>query len=361
MGIEPTSKAWEAFVLPLNYTRARGLYARAALIIKTRSQTMNLHRLAFFLCALAIATSAAAQSQSYPTKPVKIIVPFGAGGPADIYARAVAQGLTEGLGQQVIVEDRPGAGSVPGTEAAAKAAPDGYTLIMISNTHAINETLYPRLPYDVLRDFTPITQVNTMPNVLVVNPSVPVNSVKELIALARAQPGKLNYASSGSGTPYHLAAELFKTMAGVDIVHVPYKASGSARADVLGGQVQMMFDALPTTQQQIKSGKLKGLAITSPKRSALLPDVPTMAEAGVPGYEADLWLGLLAPAGTPPAIVRQLYTETAKYLQRADVKKSWAEQGVEPVGSSPVEFAQFLKSEVEKWGKVVKFSGAKVE
>lgn len=309
----------------------------------------------------ALILTSSVQAQSFPTKPIKIIVPFGAGGPADIYARAVAQGLTEELGQQVIVEDRPGAGSVPGTEAVAKSAPDGYTLIMISNTHAINETLYPKLPYNVLRDFVPITQVNIMPNVLVANPSLPVGSVKELIALAKAQPGKLNYASSGSGTPYHLAAELFKTMAGVDIVHVPYKASGGARADVLGGQVQMMFDALPTTQQQIKAGKLKGLAITSTKRSPLLPELPTMAEAGVPGYEADLWLGLLAPAGTPPAIVRQLQTEAAKYLHRPDVKKSFAEQGVEPIGNTSEQFGAVLKDEVEKWGRVVKFSGAKVE
>lgn len=315
------------------------------------------------LVAAAVLASAAGaiQAQNYPTKPVKIIVPFGAGGPADIYARAIAQRLSEPLGQQVIVEDRPGAGSALGTDVVAKSAPDGYTLLMISNTHTINETLNPKLPYNLLRDFAPITQVNVMPNVLVVSPTAKVNSVKELIALAKANPGKLNYASSGPGTPYHLAAELFKAMTGTQIVHIPHKASGEARASVLGGQVEMMFDSLPTTVQQIKSGKMKGLAITSVKRSPLLPDVPTVAEAGVPGYEADLWLGLVAPAGTPAAIINRLHDETVKILQRADVRASFIQQGTEPVDSTPAQFAAMLKTDVERWGKVVKFSGAKVE
>jgi tripartite-type tricarboxylate transporter receptor subunit TctC len=311
--------------------------------------------------AASFATNAFAQSGAYPTKPVRMIVPFGAGGPADIYARAIAQRLGEPLGQQVVVEDRPGAGSVVGTEAVAKSAPDGYTLLMISNTHTINETLNPKLPYNLLRDFAPITQVNIMPNVLVVSPSFSVNSVKELIALAKSKPGKLNYASSGSGTPYHLAAEMFKAMAGVDIVHIPHKASGEARASVLGGQVELMFDSLPTTQAQIKAGRLKGLAITSTRRSPLLPDVPTMSEAGVPGYEADLWLGLVAPVGTPPAIINRLHAEVVKILQRADVRDSFIQQGTEPIGNTPEQFAAMLKNDVEKWGKVVRFSGAKVE
>ncbi len=318
-----------------------------------------------FLAGAALAASFAigafAQSAAYPAKPVRMIVPFGAGGPADIYARAIAQRLGEPLGQQVVVEDRPGAGSVVGTEAVAKSAPDGYTLLMISNTHTINETLNPKLPYNLLRDFAPITQVNIMPNVLVVSPSFAVNSVKELIALAKSKPGKLNYASSGSGTPYHLAAEMFKAMAGVDIVHIPHKASGEARASVLGGQVELMFDSLPTTQAQIKAGRLKGLAITSTRRSPLLPDVPTMSEAGVPGYEADLWLGLVAPVGTPPAIINRLHAEVVKILQRADVRDSFIQQGTEPIGSTPEQFAAMLKNDVEKWGKVVRFSGAKVE
>jgi len=322
-------------------------------------KTANCFRL--LVCAAAAALAPAALAQSYPVKPVHLIVPFGAGGPADIYARAIAQRLGEPLGQQVLVEDRPGAGSAIGTEAVAKSAPDGHTLLMISNTHTINETLNPKLPYNLLRDFAPITQVNDMPNVLVVSPSSPANSVKELIALAKSKPGKLNYASSGSGTPYHLAAEMFKAMAGVDIVHIPHKASGEARASVLGGQVELMFDSLPTTVQQIKAGKLKGLAITSTRRSSLLPDLPTMAEAGVPGYEADLWLGLVAPAGTAPAIVNRLHDEVAKILQRPEVRESFIQQGTEPIGSTPEQFAAFLKNDVEKWGKVVRFSGAKVE
>jgi tripartite-type tricarboxylate transporter receptor subunit TctC len=317
---------------------------------------------ASLVAALVLATAAGAvQAQSYPTKPVRIIVPFGAGGPADIYARAVAQRLSEPLGQQVIVEDRPGAGSVIGTDAVAKSAPDGYTLLMISNTHTINETLNPKLPYNLLRDFAPITQVNVMPNVLVVSPTLGVNSVKELIALAKSKPGKLNYASSGPGTPYHLAAELFKAMTDTQIVHIPHKASGEARASVLGGQVEMMFDSLPTTIQQIKAGKLKGLAITSVRRSPLLPELPTVAEAGVPGYEADLWLGLMAPTGTPPAIINRLHDETVKILQRADVRANFLQQGTEPLVSTPSQFSAFLKEDVEKWGKVVRFSGAKVE
>ncbi len=308
--------------------------------------------------AFAVGTAFA---QDYPNKPVRIIVPFGAGGPADIYARVVAQRLSEPLAQQVIVENRPGAGSAIGTDAVAKAAPDGYTLLMISNTHTINETLNTKLPYNLLRDFAPITQVNVMPNVLVVSPAMAVNSVKELVALAKSKPGKLNYASSGPGTPYHLAAELFKSMTGTDIIHIPHKASGEARASVLGGQVEMMFDSLPTTVQQIKTGKLKGLAITSVRRSPLLPDMPTVAEAGVPGYEADLWLGLVAPVGTPAAIINRLHAETVKILQRPDVRANFAQQGTETIGSTPAQFAAVLKQDVEKWGKVVKSSGAKVE
>lgn len=319
-------------------------------------------RIKLCLAAVILAFSAGTVfAQAYPTKPVRIIVPFGAGGPADIYARAIAQRLSEPLGQQVIVEDRPGAGSALGSDVVAKSAPDGHTLLMISNTHTINETLNSKLPYNLLRDFTPITQVNVMPNVLVVSPTAKVNSVKELIALVKANPGKLNYASSGSGTPYHLAAELFKAMTETQIVHIPHKASGEARASVLGGQVEMMFDSLPTTVQQIKAGKLKGLAITSARRSELLPDLPTVAEAGVPGYEADLWLGLVAPTGTPAAIIGKLHEETVKILQRPDVRASFIQQGTAPIGSTPAQFGTFLRADVEKWGKVVRFSGAKVE
>jgi len=315
---------------------------------------------AAFMLGAVLASAAQGQS-GYPSKPIKIIVPFGAGGPADIYGRLVAQRISEPLGQQVIVEDRPGAGSVVGTEAVAKSAPDGYTLLVISNTHPINETLYPRLPYNLLRDFAAVTQINVMPNVLVVRPNAPFNSVKELIAYAKANPGKLNYASSGSGTPYHLAAELFKAMTGISMVHIPHKASGEARASVLGGQTDLMFDSLPTTHQQVSSGKLKALAITSTRRSPLLPNVPTVAEAGVPGYEADLWLGLVAPAATPTVIVNRLNVETVKVLRRPDVREIFTKDGTEPIGNSPEQFAAVLKEQVEKWGRVVKFSGAKVE
>lgn len=319
-------------------------------------------RIKLCLAAVILAFSAGTVfAQAYPTKPVRIIVPFGAGGPADIYARAIAQRLSEPLGQQVIVEDRPGAGSALGSDVVAKSAPDGHTLLMISNTHTINETLNSKLPYNLLRDFTPITQVNVMPNVLVVSPTAKVNSVKELIALVKANPGKLNYASSGSGTPYHLAAELFKAMTETQIVHIPHKASGEARASVLGGQVEMMFDSLPTTVQQIKAGKLKGLAITSARRSELLPDLPTVAEAGVPGYEADLWLGLVAPTGTPAATISKLHEETVKILRRPDVRAGFIQQGTAPIGSTPAQFGTFLRADVEKWAKVVRFSGAKVE
>jgi tripartite-type tricarboxylate transporter receptor subunit TctC len=312
--------------------------------------------------ALGAALASAVHAQSgYPSRPIRIVVPFGAGGPADIYARLVAQRISEPLGQQVIVEDRPGAGSVVGTDAVAKATPDGYTLLLISNTHPINETLYPKLPYNLLRDFTAITQINVMPNVLVVRPDAPFNSVKDLIAYAKANPGKLNYASSGSGTPYHLAAELFKAMTGISMVHIPHKASGEARASVLGGQTDLMFDSLPTTHQQVSAGKLKALAITSTRRSPLLPNVPTVAEAGVPGYEADLWLGLIAPAAAPPAIVSRLNGETVKVLRRPDVREIFIKDGTEPIGNSPEQFAAVLKEQVEKWGKVVRFSGAKVE
>jgi tripartite-type tricarboxylate transporter receptor subunit TctC len=328
---------------------------------------MNFRIPALSLAAAALLTavytlpgSAHAQS-GYPSKPVRMLVPFGAGGPADIYARIVAQRVSEPLGQQVVVEDRPGAGSVVGTEAVARSAPDGHTLLVISNTHPINETLYPKLPYNLLRDFTAITQINVMPNVLVVRPDAPFKSVQDLIAYAKANPGKLNYASSGSGTPYHLAAELFKAMTGTSIVHIPHKASGEARASVLGGQTNLMFDSLPTTHQQVNAGKLRALGITSTRRSPLLPNVPTVAEAGVSGYEADLWLGLLAPAGTPPAVVNRLNAETVKVLHRPDVRELFAKDGTEPIGNTPQQFAAVLKEQVEKWGKVVRFSGAKVE
>ncbi|MBV9630433.1 MAG: tripartite tricarboxylate transporter substrate binding protein [Xanthobacteraceae bacterium] len=310
---------------------------------------------------VACLTCAGASAEDYPNRPVKIIVPFGAGGPADLYARVLAQHLSDTLKQSFIVEDRPGAGSVIGTDAVAKSAPDGYTLLAMSNTHTTNESLLPNKPFQLMRDFVAVTPINSSDLVMVVHPSVPANNLQEFIALAKAKPGELNYASSGPGTPYHMAGELFKAMSGTDIVHVPHKGSGEARNSVLGGHVQMMFDAVPTMAENIKSGQVRALGVSGTKRSAVLPDVPTIAEAGVPGYESTIWLGLMAPIGTPKPIVDKLNTEIATIMRRPDVVQSWAAQGAEPTFMTPEEFQAFLRQDIEKWAKVVKVSGAKVE
>jgi tripartite-type tricarboxylate transporter receptor subunit TctC len=308
--------------------------------------------------ALALGPSFA---QDYPTKAIKIIVPFAAGGPADVYARFLGVRLQEALGQPVVVEDRPGAGSIIGTDAVAKSAPDGYTLLMMSNTHTVNETLIPNKPYQLMRDFVPVAPVNFSDLVLVVHPSVAASSVAELIKLAKANPGKLNYASSGPGTPYHMAGELFKAMAGVDIVHIPYKGSSGARTDVLGGQVQMMFDAVTTMSQHARAGQVKALGTTGKARSSVLPDVPTIAEAGVPGYEAVIWLGVMAPKGTPPQIVSRLNTEITKIQNRPDVRQEWAGQGALPMVMTQDEFGRYLNDDIVKWERIVKISGAKAD
>jgi tripartite-type tricarboxylate transporter receptor subunit TctC len=258
---------------------------------------------------------------------VRIIVPFAAGGPADIYARSIAEKLQSALGQPFVVEDKPGGGSIVGTDAVAKSAPDGYTLLMMSNTHTVNESLIPDRPFQLMRDFVPVAPVNYSDLVMVVHPSVPASSLKEFIALAKAKPGQLNYASSGPGTPYHMAGELFKAMAGVDIVHVPYKGSSGARTDILGGQVQMMFDAITTMAPNVQAGKLKALATSGKVRSPVLPDVPTVSEAGVAGYEAVIWLGFMAPTGTPKAIVDKLNAEIRRIVATAEIKAAWDKQG----------------------------------
>ena len=307
---------------------------------------------AVLACALAFA-------QDYPTRPVKIIVPFAAGGPADVYARFLGQRLQETLGQPFVVEDRPGAGSLIGTEAVAKSAPDGYMLLLMSNTHTVNESLVPNKPYALLRDFVPVAPINYSDLVLVVHPSVNVQSVADLIKLAKANPGKLNYASSGPGTPYHMAGELFKSMAGVDIVHVPYKGSSGARTDVLGGQVQMMFDAVTTMSEHARSGRVKALGTTGKTRSTVLPAVPTIDEAGVPGYEAVIWIGLIAPKGTPSAIVNRLNAEITKIVSRPDVRADWEKQGAIPMVMTPEAFGRFLAGDIVKWERVVRISGAK--
>ena len=310
-------------------------------------------------CALATLVALPAFSQEYPNKPVKIIVPFAAGGPADIYARFLGQRLQEALGQPFIIDDRPGGGSVIGTDAAAKSPPDGYTLLLMSNTQTVNESLMQNKPYALMRDFVPVAPINYSDLVLVVNPSVPVANIAELLALAKSKPGKLNYASSGPGTPYHMAGELFKVMANVDIVHIPYKGSSQARTDVIGGQVDMMFDAVTTMNEFARSGKVKAMATTGKVRSSVLPNVPTLAEAGVVGYEAVIWLGLIAPKGTPPEIVKRLNAEVVKIVSKPEVREEWAKQGAAAMTMNPDEFARYVNDDIVKWERIVKISGAK--
>ena len=300
-------------------------------------------------------------SQNYPSRPVKIVVPFAVGGSADVYGRVLAAKLTDALGQTFIVENRPGGGAVVGTDAVAKSPADGYTVLVMSNTHTVNETLIPKKPYDLMKDLAPVTGINSQDLLLVINAEVKANNLKEFIALAKAQPGKLNYASSGPGTPYHMAGELFKYMAGVNIVHVPHKGSDQARTAVLGHQVDMMFDAISTIVSHTKGGKLKALGTSGKQRSAVTPDVPTIAEAGVPGYEATIWLGLMAPAATPRPIVDKLSQEVIKVINAPDVKENWAKQGAVPMGMSPDEFGKFLHQDVQKWAKLVKDTGMKVD
>ena len=312
-------------------------------------------------CFALLAFQGTAQAQAYPSRSVKIIVPFGAGGSADVYARFIGARLSDALGHAFVVENRPGGGAVVGSDAVAKSAPDGYTLLMMSNTHTVNETLIPKKPYDLMKDLAPITGVNYQDLLLAVNVALPANNLREFIALAKAQPGKLNYASSGPGTPYHLAGELFKTMAGVDIVHVPHKGSDQARAALLGNQVDMMFDAISTIVAHTRGGKLKALATTGKTRSAVTPDVPTVAEAGVPGYEATIWLGLMAPAGTPRPILERLNAVTGKILNAAEVKENWGKQGAVPMGMPIAEFDRFLREDIAKWAGVVKATGMKVD
>jgi tripartite-type tricarboxylate transporter receptor subunit TctC len=310
--------------------------------------------------ALTLAIAAlGAQAQGYPSRPVKIIVPFGAGGPADIFARVLGKEMEGPLGQPVVVEDKPGAGSIIGSDAVAKSAPDGYTLLMMSNTHTVNETLIPKKPFVLLRDLAPVAPVNYSDLLLVVHPSVPANNLKELIALAKREPGKMNYASSGPGTPYHMAGELLKSMAGIDVVHVPYKGSDGARVGILGGQVQMMFDAITTMAPNVRAGKLKGFGTSGRARSSVLPEVPTVAEAGVPGYESTIWLGLMAPAGTPKPIIDRLNAEITKVTSRADIREAWSKRGATAMNMTPEQFGQYMRDDIAKWAKVIAQAGIK--
>ncbi len=300
-------------------------------------------------------------AQAYPTRSVKIIVPFGTGGPADIYGRFIGARLSEAMGQPFVVENRPGGGAVIGSDAVAKSAPDGYTLLMMSNTHTVNETLIPKKPYELMRDLAPINGVNHSDLLMVVHPSVPANNLKEFLALAKAKPKELNYASSGPGTPYHMAGELFKYMAGVEITHVPYKGSDGARVGILGGQVHMMLDAITTMAPNVRAGKLKAMGTTGKTRSSVLPDVPTLSEAGVPGYETGIWLGLMAPTGTPRPVLERLNVEIAKVINAAEVRETWGKQGAAPMSMTIEQFDKFLREDIVKWAGVVKATGMKVE
>lgn len=326
--------------------------------LRTRLLALLTVPLAFGAATPALAQT---QAQDYPNKPVRIIVPFAVGGPADIYARFIAQRLGDAFKQGFVVDNRPGAGAVIGTDAVAKSAPDGYTLLLMSNTHTVNESLIPNKPFQLMRDFVGVAPLNYSDLVLVGKPALPSASVADLLKAAKAKPGGMTYASSGPGTPYHMAGELFKAMAGVDIVHVPYKGSSGARTDVLGGQVDLMFDAIPTMAEQIKAGKVKGIATTGKVRSTILPDLPTVHEAGVPNYEATIWLGVMAPKGTPQAIVDKLNAEIGKVTANPEVRKAWAGQGATAMTMGVAEFNRYLGDDIAKWAHVVKVSGAKVD
>ena len=311
--------------------------------------------------ALLGLTSFVAPAQDFPRKPIRMIIPYPPGGPTDILGRIVAQNLSERLGQQVVVENKPGASGMIGADLVAKAPPDGYTLLANASIHVINPSLYKNPTYDAIKDFTPVSLIADVPLVLVVPPELPVKSVKDLIALAKSKSGKLNFASSGNAAAPHLAGEAFKIATGVDMQHVPYKGSGPALTDLMGGQVQLMFDSLPSSISHVKSGKLRAIAVTTAKRSSALPSVPTIAESGVPGFDISTWYGVWAPAGTPKEIVSRLSGEIAKIVKLPDVRERLSGLGAEPVGSSPDEFAAYCRSELAKWAKIVKASGATVD
>ena len=317
---------------------------------------------ALLVAGALLAGSLPAWAQPYPNRPLRIVVPFPPGGGTDIGTRIVAQKLQEAWGQAVIVENKPGAAGIVGTELTAKSAPDGYTFMMGNiGTHAINVSLYKKLAYDPVKDFAPVSMVADLPLLLLVHPSVPANSVKELIALAKSQPGKLNFSSSGAGGSMHVAAELFKSMTGVDMVHIPYKGGAPAVADLLSGQVALSFSTVLETIQHVKAGKVRALAVTNDHRSIALPDLPTIAEAGLPGYQSISWLALFAPAGTPKEIVNKVSAESVRILKLPDVKERLLAQGAEPIGSAPEQLAAILAADIAKYAKVIRESGYKPE
>ena len=327
---------------------------------------MNRHR--FFRRLTLLAASAlafaggGAWAQEWPAaKPVRLVVPFATGGSADVFGRILAQRLQEALGQSFVVENRPGAGSIIGTDVVAKSAPDGYTLLVMSNTHTVNESLIPNKPFQLMRDFVGVAPINASDLVLVARSGLPSAQMGDLLRAAKAKPDGMTYASSGPGTPYHMAGELLKAMAGVKIVHVPYKGSAQARTDVLGGQVDMMFDAIPTMVEQVKAGKVKAVATSGRARSAIMPDVPTLSEAGVPGYEATIWLGVMAPKGTPPAIVNRLNAEISKITSNPELRRQWGAQGSAALTMGVDEFTKYLNEDIAKWSNLVKSAGIKVD
>jgi len=309
--------------------------------------------------AVPLAAAWPSRAQDYPNHTIRFIVPFGAGGPTDVFTRALAEELRKSLNQGYLLDNRPGAGTIIGTTEAAKAAPDGYTLLMVSATQTTVETLSPNKPYKLMREFVPVAALLNSELVMVVHPSVQVNTLPEFITLAKAKPGTLNYASSGIGSNYHMAAELLKNLAGIDIVHVPYKGSTGARNDIISGQVDMMFDSVPTMAPMIEAGRVKALGTTGRVRSPALPNVPTLAEAGVPGYEATIWLGVMAPFGTPQPIIDRLNVEINKILARPDLAEAWRAEGANPMIMKPGEFGAYVQSEIERWARVIKANNIK--
>jgi tripartite-type tricarboxylate transporter receptor subunit TctC len=317
--------------------------------------------LAVLAATAAVLAPLGARAEDYPSRTIRMIVPFGAGGPTDVFTRVIGEELRKALGQPIVLENRPGAGTIIGTTEAAKSPPDGYTLLMVSATQTTVETLNPNKPYKLLRDFVPVAPLMNSELVMVVPPKVAVNSLKDFIALAKAKPGQLNYASSGPGSNYHMAAELVKNLAGIDIVHVPYKGSTGARNDIISGQIEMMFDSVPTMAPMIEAGRVKALGTSGRVRSPVLPDVPTLAEAGIPGYEATIWIGVMAPAGTPRGIVDTLSREINKILVRPDIQDSWKRQGANPMVMKPEEFGSYIQSEIDRWARLIKANGIKAE
>lgn len=326
-------------------------------------------QIAGFLCTLllsqlgsanAFAQSASPEAMDFPRKSIRLVVGFSPGGPTDLLARTIGQKLTESLAQQVVIDNRPGANGIVGSELVAKAAPDGYTILMATASHAINPSLY-KLSFDPINDFAPVTPVGTGAYVLVVHPSVPAKSLKELIALARSRPGQLSFGSGGIGAATHLAVEILKSMAGIDMIHVPYKGGGPAMIDLLGGQLSLIFNDQLTTLPYIRSGKFRALAVSSAQRSSMLPNIPTVAESGLPGYEVIGWYGMLAPAGTPAPLINRLYREVVRIVQMPDVRERFLSLGTEPFTAAPPQFATFIKAEIPKWGKVVKDANIKAD